>query len=323
MTAPLPEDDELSLASVTRWAVPWEEDAVRERDRFAAGLRELGLQEDLVQRDLASWDEEVAGALTGPSYLDTPGVHGNWGADPDLYEQLLMEEHERKRSRALDGLRRILGVREVRVLESTTRAQRLPLFVLSSPPVAGSSVSYTNSLSRARSAAWSVEVLGTGTGMDVTLSLAGRGTFVARNGDRKLVFLPATIHVSRVGVYERGRQVGEGLRTQVRRTKEQIGVERLRSAAELQYDGQAPFVYPLAGDPSGDIATIEFEGSLVETFEFELGVEAFNLGAKLHAKVTQEHSSLIKLELPSGIDYEFRALQRPTGLWCVSPPRPS
>jgi hypothetical protein len=51
-----------------------------------------------------------------------------------------------------------------------------------------------------------------------------------------------------------------------------------------------------------------------------LGVEAFNLGAKLKATVSKEFSSTINVAMPAGFDYEWRKLS-PIGMLCVEPSR--
>lgn len=310
-------DDDFELAVVADDREPWLESAWLDAARFGDVLREAGLPEEEISRQQQAREYTIRPILDRPSI--TEHGHGWWGRDPDAYEEVIRDEAERRHRDGVSALERLLRRIEVRVVDRASEAVRVPLFVLAAPPVAGSRVTFSESSVGWSSSSWGVTVFGTGMGADARLRLQSRGTFQAQDGARKLVFLPATLTVCRVGYYRAGQRVGEGVRTEIEDAGQVAGIETLDAAEPELNDDAEPIVYPLAGDPSGDIATYEIEAGFARTFHVELGVSAFKLATKVRATVYRERTATLKFELPSGVDYRFQYLRRPCGIWCIAP----
>jgi hypothetical protein len=317
-------EDNFSLAVVACERSEWVERVVTRRDEFGVGLAETGVPDELVKRDIAAYDSEVMPILQRPSFADPgSGTQGWWGSNPDAYEEVSREEHEKKYRDAVSAVRRVLGMRRMRVLERTVQQVNLPLFVLASPPVPGSRVTFTEAQMAYVMGGWTINVFGTGAGADVKVRLQSSGSFVAQEGARKRVFLPAKVAVSRIGVYEGRRKVGEGRRVEVEEANENAVVEVIDADEGVELDDASLAMrYPLSGDPSGDVATYELEAAFAMKTDLEIGIDAFKVKAKLRAEIYRERTATLKFELPSGHDYEFRYSKSPSGVWCVAPTAP-
>ena len=195
-----------------------------------------------------------------------------------------------------------------------------PLFLLGSPPVQGSSVTYTESRSESATSGWTIVVFGTGMGADRTLTLKSSGAFTARDGACKRIFLPAKLAVSRIGVFKRGKMLHEGTRTELVEASGTASPELLSGGDPPEFDDERePVRYQLARDTSGDHAVYELSSEVADTFDLQLGVEAFKSKITFDTSVNGRKEASLKFDLPSGVDYCFRYLKRPSGMLCIAP----
>jgi hypothetical protein len=291
--------------------VEWWDTAAHSVNVFREGLDELGVPKDQIERDLAEYESVAASVRGRSSIADNPSFRGWWGRDPDAWSE--MHDEGRQEEIALTGwVRDWLRRPEIRTLET--------LFVLASPPVRGSCLTYSESASDSSSSGWHITVFGSGTGADVTVRLTSRWKFVARDGICKRVVLPATLAVSRLGIFRDGTQVREAERTELDKVDESPVVEVMKHDELPEHDPRGEVItYELAGDTSGDIATYELEHEFKEEFDVELGLDAFKIKAGIRAAVRQERTAKLTFDLPSGVDYCFHYLSRPNGVWCQAP----
>ena len=222
------------------------------------------------------------------------------------------------RKTALDRLRDLLGQREYKVVAVERCPLRLRLFVLAAPPVPGSSVTYTESVTAERSYGWSITAVGSGTGNDRTVTAAASSTFTAAGGDRQLIFLPAVIEVADVEVRRRGQLIGRGPRTQlISPAAGDIAHQACRPLGPNEVIGEPdPFAPPeqpfdLADARPTDKPTIEESWKASSEMGISLGVTAFKLDLKCSVKIRRVREVKIGFALPGGATYRAIRLCNP------------
>lgn len=225
------------------------------------------------------------------------------------------------RKTALARLRDLLGQREYKVVAVERCPLRLPLFVLAAPPVPGSSVTYTQSVTAERSYGWAITALGSGTGNDRTVTAAASSSFAAADGDRQLIFLPAVIEVADVEVRRRGQVIGRGPRTQLispaagdiaHQACRPLGADELLGEPDPFAPSEQPF--DLTDARPTDRPTIEESWKASSEMGISLGVTAFKLDLKCSVKIRRVREVKIGFVLPGGTTYRVTRLRNPEGL---------
>ncbi len=294
------------LTVVATAEADWDADGI-DVESYAKGLRELGVPDSQVERD-CEFLYAAAQEPSGRRYL--------------RFDDEQIAEAAR---RMADSMRALLTKREVRVIEQTRELVRLPLFYLSAPPVPNSKVTYVQTVTSERTAGWSVTVLGTGFAPRRTVRLEETHSFSAENGDRKLVFFPATIIASRVEVYENNVQIGKGHRTELEPPTpgtvyhEAAAVLSDRDWPQPPADADTE-LYPQESDRPSDISGHDtaFTMPAKETAS-SIGIEAFKVALACSVAVKRERTITLHLDLPGGVRYEARKGLSPEGIWWTSP----
>jgi hypothetical protein len=306
---------ELSLEVGSSWHFDWAVEAAwTEPAKIGRALSELGVQPDRVQAVVADYAAEKKALAARPAFI--PGAEYHAHSDPDEYAAILDEKACSDHASLTQRLRDLLGRQTFRVREETRIRIELPLFLLAAPPVPGSLVSYETTETSTIGRGWKVTVMGTGTGRTARTELADMGRFSAGDGQRKLVFLPATLLATAIDVLERGRKVGEGCRTEVLfaegRVRHNQAVRLLASDAdppgpftELEVDSfeleragsdLTNYTRAMAGERSGSV---------------ELGVAAYGARIGVEAYITRNRGYALTHTLPGGWRYECARITGP------------
>jgi hypothetical protein len=241
---------------------------------------------------------------------------------PDAYEAYVTSEASQRYKSLVDKLRAFIG-QQAFVVESTAKKQmEVPLFLLRSPDVRGSKVTYSEALSEGTEGTWGVKILGTGMGGTTAFKVQHSATFESSDGDAKLIFVPVTLVVSKVAVYKKGKFLSRGLRCEMEkpdRTKPfnkrvsliapQIAATQLTRA---NIEGKC---FPAAwrtviqqSDLQPGVARIDQCGSNFRN-------RAFDLATTTKAAIKQERKVTISFELPGGHDYRLKPLADSHGIW--------
>jgi hypothetical protein len=228
-------------------------------------------------------------------------------------------EHRAPSRRGLAAMYDAVG-RWMRGIKTVTEDKTMmhiavPLCAFNCPDVADAKTSFAESNTTEKTAGWSIEVLGSGFGSDVTLSVSQTNLFAAGPGERKLVFAPLQVRVECVAVYKRDQYLDRFLRCEVVESsvREANGV-RLVDHSEwrnLIGGGRPVERFDLSGDKSGSVTTYERSHELSGSFEAKLGLEAYHLKSSVTAKCKAKESVALKFELPGGRLYVW---QSPTAL---------
>jgi len=116
-------------------------------------------------------------------------------------------------------VRAMLGRRKMVVEESWRETVDVPLYRFGAPRTEGVAVTYRESMKVSTEIGWKLQVFGVGTGDTRHLSVVNQRTFIATDGQCKLVFVPIPMRVQRIVVYEQGQLIGRGVRAEVARPR--------------------------------------------------------------------------------------------------------
>ncbi len=223
------------------------------------------------------------------------------------------------RLHAFDVIRDLFtGVKSVEEDEKTI-IQELPLCVFNAPAFPGAKTTYAVEKSTDVTAGWSIEVLGSGYGSDVTVSVSQSSKFTASAGTRKLVFAPLHIRVVRVALYKWGQFQRRFLRAELSEPKVR-DANGIATVTEAQWKrlvgaGRPLEEFDLSSDASTDIATYSFGMALSGTFETSIGLSAFGLKTKVTAKCSAKQKAEATFELPPGHRYRLRSPRGVAGFY--------
>jgi hypothetical protein len=189
--------------------------------------------------------------------------------------------------------------------------RELPLCVFDAPNVPNAKTTYSESESTDATAGWSIEVLGTGFGSDVTLSVTQSSEFTASSGERKLIFAPLHIRVVRAALYKRGKLHERFLKAELfePEVRDAHGIRSLNTADWRTMVGPGTVLerFDLSGDTGHNTAKYVRKYELSGTFETSLGFTAFDLESKVTAKCSAKQTAEVTFELPPRHLYELRA----------------
>jgi hypothetical protein len=232
--------------------------------------------------------------------------------------------HDRPRSPAgrFAMLRAITSwLRGLKVVDEdeTVVTVEVPLCVFNSPAETGAKTTFSESKTMQGTTGWKIDVLGTGFGSDVSVSVIQTNTFTASETERKLIFAPIRMRVVKVCLYKRGEFQSFFLRSEATETTER-DANGIRSvdAAEWQTfvgDGNVIERFDLSRDQGRGIATYERAYEISGSFEVKLGFSAFDLKSEVTAKCAAKQSASVKFELPAGRLYEVRRPATVSGVY--------
>jgi len=213
------------------------------------------------------------------------------------------------------------GLYKCELLEQTELKIDIPIFRLHSPAVEKSKVTFEMAHTDTTADAWSVTVMGCGTGHSQEFRLTNKSEFSSEGGDCKLVCLPVTLRLTRLNLYRRGNYLRTVLRVEpspdYRREIMNEGVRPQPAGACLPASCAiiAPAqVYPLADESPRSLAKYTRQWESEAKKEFSAGVEALGLKGLCQATVRRRSAITLTIHLPGGHDYRMYPLQEPDGL---------
>jgi hypothetical protein len=294
----------------------WLDRVLRDRVGFAAALVESGLDEETVKDGLKTFDEVTQQAAQAKYPYST--IHNR---------KDFLAFKERMYARAVKSrLARWAGLFEWRIEETASEIVRIPLFKLHSPKVEGSKVSYFEAGAEGGTSApsWTVKVFGSGMAGSKKFGVKYKNTFVCKNGDCKLIYVPVTMKVEKGATYLRGRFVGRGRRAEMilkypeRVSKCIDSVSEEECSKELNPSEAFDDEFDFSKDTSGDVHKVEWAETWSETTELNLGLTALSSAADIKSVVTREREIGLVFELPAGHKYHLRKCRQVRGVsWAV------
>ena len=228
----------------------------------------------------------------------------------DKYNQIVASDLPRMGM--ISKIKELLGRRKIVVEEVSRDVVNVPLFLFSAPKKSGAKVTYREAFTAEDEVTFRVKVFPIGTGDTRFVSVRNSKSFVASNGQCKVIFAPVPMKVERVSVLDGGNIVGSGHRAEVipPATDETHRFAR-RGCKNLDQDncfaqpsGSAKdeFTLNLANDHSNDIHehVTEWKSSLAQ--DLKVGLEGM-AGLSTNVLIKYIREIEIKCELPSGRDY--------------------
>lgn len=258
--------------------------------------------------DLSNFDKDLL------SFKIKKRGYANWtdGEYATNYFELLSTE-----------LKRILGFLDLRIEKEELKEIKIPLFKFNSPQCKGSMVVYENTNTQRIKNAYDISILGTGLGTTKSLSLSFTHSFTSCDGVYLLIFAPVTIKNSLIGVYERGKRTRKILRTEwvideSSKVIDNIGCEELSREEFLQSIDPVKSLrkYPLSKAPSNSNPTYKILLNGSEEFNYQVGINAFNLSGNCKANISKSRDVKLEFKLPPGHDYQVNTIMNDNGiLW--------
>lgn len=274
-----------------------------------------------------NWAED---ALDEPWLVERSLSELNWG-ERDIAEfvaeYLELRSSHASRPTIVRRIREMLGRRTIVEEEAWIETLRVPLYRFSAPRASGALVKFSEGEAFFRSGYWILKIFGVGTADSETLQVATTNTYVATNGECKLVFVPVRIRAARVRVEEQDVVVGHGIRAQVIRPKtKNMSFVRGRGCMTLPKGdcrsgpGQTPdedIRFSLAGDRGAEPHTVtrRWESDVAHDVSVSLNAAGVNVGPV--ARVRRVHHMQIDMVMPAG--YEYLGFRASGGLWWETP----
>jgi len=292
---------------------PWDEAALTRRDAFDASRRDAGLDDTAVREALELRDEAAAEAEHWDTEIQAfreRTKHIDFAFPPQQLQGMV-----HRRSSVLNRLRDWVAHREFQVDAREDVELPIPLFVLAAPDRPGCSATVETRQDGTRALQWSVKIFGTGLGGNATLAAGSSSTFSAASGEIKVVFLPVSLPVENVTVFEDGDVIACGRRVDASKLERsgELGLLLLPKGASPPI-GPVAQRFPLSGDTTEAVATFQYTYERSGGGELSVGAKAFGAELKLEAKVDLSESVTVTYELVAGVDYELHRLAEGDGL---------
>lgn len=272
----------------------WAAKSVSDADNIVQGLGDLGLKPRWLKSILKKYNQ------------------AGYPLEPAEWSQM---SKGRRRS-AGRKLMRLLGLREEIVAELEPVDVEIPLFRLQPPGVANCEVSYEEVLTRV--VGWKVflEILGTGTGADLSLRLEARGKIFASD-KCKLITLPVRIRARIINLYlgnlciARNKLIAEAgnKRTgQVYRRTIRSCDEYVPPALDATMVAEYNLLHELPGKNSE--FSLGWGRETNRSSSFSIPIPELKIGMKV--RVLLENELELGFDLAAGYDYELYPI--PAGL---------
>lgn len=294
--------------------VEWIETLGYDEKPFEQSLIDLGLDEQLKESDLTAYRQK-ARVFTIPI-----GPKGEHDHGPETYRRDQRLISNRKRG-FISDIKDLIARREYQVEDSIVRDVKTRLFWLTCPNVKRSKVHYKEEITDVLASGVTMTVFGTGMGSNQTVSISYASEFEATNGAYKTIFVHFPLQISLVKVYEKGRLVGKGLRSEVpgeRQTEFKLGIE-----SETTEDGdiacrsadifEEPF--PLAGDTTESVHAYSRVEEARTEITVKSGIKAFDIEMTSKIKVSRKNKIILSFNLPAGHDYLLKRDRNGGGIW--------
>lgn len=221
--------------------------------------------------------------------------------------------HRPASGKALNSMRSAISnwFKGIKVVEEeeTTITREFPLCVFNCPNVPMARTTFSESDNTEVEAGWTIDVLGTGFGSNVTLAVSQTNTFRAAAGECKLVFAPVPIRVVKVALYKRDVFQKRFLKAEVANANA-INTNGLRSLNKAEWqsfveDGRFADSFDLSKNTGTELSDFDRSYKLSGSFDIKVGFDAFTIKSSISAKCTAEQEVSMTLELPPGRLYEL------------------
>jgi hypothetical protein len=199
----------------------------------------------------------------------------------------------------------------------------IPIFRLHSPEIKDSIVMYEQIKSEEEPYAWSISILGFGTGDSQVFLLENKDSFSSCEGTCKLVRLPLKIRATSLDVFHGDQFLANTLRIE---PAPKLGKEIINAGAKHQpgackhkknFKVLGSEFFPCAKDKLGEIRGGERTIGSLSEHKFFTKVSAFSLEGGFKTVVKRKVAITLKFNLPTGYcDYCLLYLEDPDGiLW--------
>lgn len=277
----------------------WHEFAILETITFKRSLKDLGLSDIQIEEEMQRYKSQ-----------GFPISETTWGA-------LSIKKKADWKTRFLN-LFRPYRFEEMQHIDDDIE---IPIFKFHSPRTKTSKVTYSQTTSVEKPDAWSITVLGFGTGDSQVFRLENTNEFSSEAGACKLVRLPVKLRLTLLRVYRGGQFLNNILRVEPRPEREnEIMNEGVKSqpdiACKLDQCSKIgkPEIFPLAENSHSNISRYTRTLSSESEQGFSAEVGAFNVKGICRATVQRKAAITLTFELPGGFDYRLFHVEEPDGI---------
>lgn len=219
---------------------------------------------------------------------------------------------------------RLIGLRQEIIEELEPIKLEIPLFRLQPPKTQKSSVSYEETLKRARGWSVSVKIPGFAIGADLSLHLQGKGVVQASKRECKTIILPITIRRYRTNLYmgnvciARNKLVAEA----GNKKTGQVLSRTIKSCKD--YIPPAPHAmliaeYDLINDLSADNAKFNIGWGRTNNGRAEFSIPVPGITPGIQIGIEMEHEIMLEFDLEPRRDYKLYPIPEGMGIsWKVS-----
>jgi hypothetical protein len=283
------------MAIVSTGSRDWAEDAVDEPWLVERGLSELNWDQGSIAQFIAEYLELKASDLGRPTVVDR--------------------------------IREMLGRRQIIEEDVATETVRVPLYRFSAPRAQGASVAFSEGQTFFEGGFWMLKIFGMGTADSQSLEVATVNTYVANNGECKMVFVPVRLRIARVRVEDAGIVIGHGVRAQVIppqgrdpsfvRGRGCMTLPRRLCRGGIGETPEEDFVFEHSKDTGTAPHSVRRSWAMNVDREISLQLKAADVEVGPVTRIRRVRQMGLEISLPPGNDYlGFRA---PGGVWWEAP----
>lgn len=198
----------------------------------------------------------------------------------------------------------------------------IPIFKFNSPKIDGCEILYENSTSATVKSSFNMTVFGTGFGKTHKIKFSSTNSFLCTNGSFKLVYIPIKLKCSLMSIVDKkGKTRNEFIKTELNLNKEDkhlnIGIKEINFKEFIEGVGNEEYTnnYLLSRDKTDTVHTFQEVYSKVEDFNYQIGVNAFNINSFCDTSIGRENDIVLKFKFPAGRDYQVKKIMNGLGLY--------
>jgi hypothetical protein len=275
----------------------WGEAALLEGPYILESLREMGFPDRSISEALAIYTDwlNVASTREGSARLD-----------------------ESMYPRGFERLNDWFHGRSIEVIESQAREVRVPLFLLTAPPVTGCSVGLERKDTALKNVEWQLKFYGTGAEGVAEAKTSISVKFCAQEGQSKQAFLPVLVNTCRVAVKKRGKTIGTGFTYEADFISGMHPASFPTSRTNRKMHASAVGIFPLEKDDPESTTVYGVEVDRQTGRTLSLGFKAFNTEFSLKYRAQLSLGIALTCNLRGGHRYIARGVRDREGiLWEV------
>jgi hypothetical protein len=285
--------------------ISWDEVALDDRAAFDKNLRVAGLSKESVSEALAVRDVGLAEMAEAIKRME-PYENIAFSNSPPGYIAA-QNFYDAKRKSALQKLGDWWNQRVTTVEAVEPLLVRVPLFVLGAPSAPDCKAEWTNEIVSGFSSGWTLTLAGSGFASDAGSTYITSANFEASSGQTKLIFCDVALQLEHVAIHQPNKPPVRRWRIDLTKVGDGTVWPGLLLLDPDAVPPSGDFVrkFPLAGDPSGSLATYKEKYSRKTKQKVNVGLNV--KGVELGLSATSDFGSdiEIKYSLKSGIDYEL------------------